>query len=122
MKTSIFVSRLLKDFSSKVMFSKFDCIVFTKRIEVVARTYPLSQAVTKHLHVTFHTTESTWFKMVWNVGKRRSSFMKLYDPYNVCFSYCLNQKSKCGSPSNKLINTLIEKDHLGDWSPEKDCC
>ena len=19
-------------------------------------------------------------------------------------------------------NTLIEKDHLGDWSPEKDCC
>ena len=21
-----------------------------------------------------------------------------------------------------IINTLIEKDHLGDWSPEKDCC
>ena len=20
------------------------------------------------------------------------------------------------------INSLIEKDHLGDWSPEKDCC
>ena len=20
------------------------------------------------------------------------------------------------------IATLIEKDHLGDWSPEKDCC
>ena len=19
-------------------------------------------------------------------------------------------------------HTLIEKDHLGDWSPEKDCC
>ena len=19
-------------------------------------------------------------------------------------------------------NTVIEKDHLGDWSPEKDCC
>ena len=24
--------------------------------------------------------------------------------------------------SNKLVNTLIEKDHLGDGSPEKDCC
>ena len=21
-----------------------------------------------------------------------------------------------------ITNTLIEKDHLGDWSPEKDCC
>ena len=21
-----------------------------------------------------------------------------------------------------VITTLIEKDHLGDWSPEKDCC
>ena len=25
----------------------------------------------------------------------------------------------CG---NFYIYTLIEKDHLGDWSPEKDCC
>ena len=23
---------------------------------------------------------------------------------------------------NNNNNTLIEKDHLGDWSPEKDCC
>ena len=22
----------------------------------------------------------------------------------------------------KVKRTLIEKDHLGDWSPEKDCC
>ena len=34
---------------------------------------------------------------------------------------------KCGNcgweqQSNKGIQTLIEKDHLGDWSPEKDCC
>ena len=31
--------------------------------------------------------------------------MKLYDPYNVCFSYYyLSPKSKCGSRSNKLSN------------------
>ena len=24
--------------------------------------------------------------------------------------------------SNTAGNTLTEKDHLGDWSPEKDCC
>ena len=24
--------------------------------------------------------------------------------------------------NNNNNNTLIEKDHLGDWSPEKDCC
>ena len=23
---------------------------------------------------------------------------------------------------NKNRHTLIEKDHLGNWSPEKDCC
>ena len=23
---------------------------------------------------------------------------------------------------NSVKATLIEKDHLGDWSPEKDCC
>ena len=23
---------------------------------------------------------------------------------------------------NSRICTVIEKDHLGDWSPEKDCC
>ena len=24
--------------------------------------------------------------------------------------------------ANKNRHTLIEKDHLGNWSPEKDCC
>ena len=24
--------------------------------------------------------------------------------------------------NDDIDNTLIEKDHLGDWSPEKDCC
>ena len=24
--------------------------------------------------------------------------------------------------NDTLSNTVIEKDHLGDWSPEKDCC
>ena len=33
--------------------------------------------------------------------------MKLYYPY-VCFSYYLNPKSKCGSPSNKLCNISNE--------------
>ena len=23
---------------------------------------------------------------------------------------------------NKNMQTVIEKDHLGDWNPEKDCC
>ena len=23
---------------------------------------------------------------------------------------------------HKDVSTVIEKDHLGDWSPEKDCC
>ena len=27
-----------------------------------------------------------------------------------------------GDAGNNNNNTLIEKDHLGDWSPEKDCC
>jgi len=26
------------------------------------------------------------------------------------------------SLSNGILHTLIEKDHLGDRSPEKDCC
>ena len=38
--------------------------------------------------------------------------MKLYDPYNVCFSYYyLNQKSKCGAPSSELSN--IKANELG---------
>ena len=24
--------------------------------------------------------------------------------------------------NNEDNDTVIEKDHLGDWSPEKDCC
>ena len=48
--------------------------------------------------------KSKWFKIAANINNRRSPFMKLYDPYNVCFSYnYLDQKSKCGSPSKKAI-------------------
>ena len=32
-------------------------------------------------------------------------------------SLSLSSLSPC-----KKKQTLIEKDHLGDWSPEKDCC
>ena len=27
----------------------------------------------------------------------------------------------CYLPDNPVFSTLIEKDHLGDWSPEKEC-
>ena len=27
-----------------------------------------------------------------------------------------------GDTGNNNNNTVIKKDHLGDWSPEKDCC
>ena len=35
---------------------------------------------------------------------------------NVYFANCIFSFCKL------KILTLIEKDHLGDWSPEKDCC
>ena len=46
----------------------------------------------------------------------------------VCDSKTLGPSSNFGFcylqyvPDNPMFSTLIEKDHLGDWSPEKEQC
>ena len=48
------------------------------------------------------------------------------DLYKRYIDDCVGATSSSREELNLFINlvnsTLIEKDHLGDWSPEKDCC
>ena len=52
-----------------------------------------------------------------------SGGIKMMDYENIVIAPRLNWLRRIVDDSyNSKETTLIEKDHLGDWSPEKDCC
>jgi len=105
-------------------------LVIVSRVKMVESVFQVGMFMITAVIVTQVLQEGT-VKSIFAVSQKivmeGSAYPKILTLQTLCV-FALLGKQECNARQvstnqiNNKINTLIEKDHLGDWSPEKDCC